>query len=168
MRADIEKWDQIDSPEIPHRGETSEIPHFGGTISKCHTAMRRAATHMRYFDVGYVEYSCTLWLSCTNSLTWFGLFSSNCSYNMKHSTKQGNVRASYLSAHSPWFEVTARRAMYTHTSRLSRPTSRRNDNKDWRNCDNSAINQSFLFIVSFCSCCCCCCFVCVCQTLYSQ
>ena len=46
MRADIEKWDQIDSPEIPHRGETSEIPHFGGTISKCHTAMRRAATHM--------------------------------------------------------------------------------------------------------------------------
>ena len=25
-RGDIEKWDQTDSPEIPDRGETSEIP----------------------------------------------------------------------------------------------------------------------------------------------
>ena len=25
-RGDIEKWDQIESPEIPDRGEASEIP----------------------------------------------------------------------------------------------------------------------------------------------
>ena len=35
-RGDIEKWYQTDSPEIPDRGETSEIPRspFGGTNRK--------------------------------------------------------------------------------------------------------------------------------------
>ena len=33
-RGDIEMWDQTGSPEIPHKGETSEIPrpHFGGCV----------------------------------------------------------------------------------------------------------------------------------------
>ena len=59
QRGDIQKWDQTDSPEIPGRGETSEIPRppFGGCEEAANSPWSGTPSQRQWL---------TWWLSCTH------------------------------------------------------------------------------------------------------
>ena len=71
-RGDIEKWDQTDSPEIPGRGETSEIHGLPGgpTLKLCKTLGHMEIKYRRKAQAYFLTAcdSCMSILSCSNYL----------------------------------------------------------------------------------------------------